>query len=335
MYENRFCAAYGIGHPIASAGMAFVASTPDLAIAVGKAGGMAAIGSGILPPDAIRATLTTFRAATSAPINLNFVTFMTTQETIALCEELRPEIVSFHWGHPSPAWIARLQRAGIRVWEQVGSVAAARQAVADGIDLVIVQGSEAGGHNFGELPLLDALNQVRAAIGADPLLLGAGGIVDGAGLAAAMQAGADGAMIGSRLVASIEADAHVGYKAAIVASDGADTLRTSLFGRDMPHFNPMRVIANAVVRNWHGHDAEMPKQDENLPVIATVRLGPMEIPARRFSSFVPTRDTVGDIDQMALLAGEGIGNIHSVLPVAQIIETMGTDARALLDVDGA
>jgi NAD(P)H-dependent flavin oxidoreductase YrpB (nitropropane dioxygenase family) len=331
---NQFCAAYGVRHPIASAGMAFVGSTPDLAIAVGKAGGLAAIGAGILPPDAIGATLATFRAALSAPVNLNFVTFMTTDVTIALCEELRPEIVSFHWGHPSPAWIARLQRAGIRVWEQVGSVAAAQQAVVDGIDLVIVQGSEAGGHNYGELPLLDALEQVRAAVGYSPLLLGAGGIVDGAGLAAAIRAGADGAMIGSRLVASIEADAHADYKAAIVASNGADTLRTALFGQDMPHFNPMRVIANAVVREWHGREAEMPRQDENLPFIATVQLGPTAIPARRFSSFVPTRDTVGDIDQMALLAGKGIGAIHSILPVAEIIEIMAAEASALLDADG-
>jgi NAD(P)H-dependent flavin oxidoreductase YrpB (nitropropane dioxygenase family) len=334
MPYNRFCATYGIAHPIASAGMAFVASSPDLAIAVAKAGGLAAIGAGILPPEGVSACLGAFRGAVTSPVNLNFVTFMTTDDTIALCEDLRPEIVSFHWGHPAPAWIGRLHAAGIKVWEQVGTTVDAQQAIDDGIDLVIVQGTEAGGHNYGTLPLLESLQATRAAIGDTSLLLAAGGIVDGAGLAATIRHGADGAMIGSRLVASVEADAHADYKAAIVASDGGDTVRTSMFGRDMPHFNPMRVIKNAVVRDWHQREAAMPPNDDALPIVATVKIGPQSVPARRFSSFVPTRDTVGDLTQMALLAGQGIGGIRTIEPVADIIGRMAAEAEAILSQTG-
>lgn len=324
--ENRFCSRYKVTYPIASAGMAFVASSPDLAIAVSAAGGFGAIGAGILPPEGVTHCLSAFREVATGPINLNFVTFMVTEATIDLCVSLKPEVVSFHWGHPDVAWIKKLQEAGIDVWEQVGSIGAAQQAVKDGVNLLIVQGSEAGGHNYGEMPLLEAIAKIRAIVGVGPLILGAGGISDGDGLASALAAGADGAIVGSRLVASFEADAHDDYKAALVASDGSDTVCTSLFGRDMPHFNPMRVIKNQIVREWHGKQADMPPQDDNLPIIATVQMGPQAVPIRRFSSFVPTRSTQGDLSEMALLAGQGIGAIQKIASVSDIIADIGAGA---------
>jgi NAD(P)H-dependent flavin oxidoreductase YrpB (nitropropane dioxygenase family) len=327
---TRFCKAYGIGYPIASAGMAFVASGPELAVAVANAGGLPAIGAGILSAPQIEACVAAYRSAATAPLNLNFLTFAFDAGKLALCCALKPEIVSFHWGHPEPVWIAALHAAGIRVWEQVGTTDAAHMAVTDGVDLVIVQGREAGGHNYAELPLDQAVALIRKSVGTAPLLLAAGGISDGADIARLLLLGADGVMLGSRLVASHEANAHRDYKAALVASDGSDTLLTSIFGRQMPFFNPVRVIANETVRQWQDREAELPPVGAPFPKIGEMATSSGILPIRQLDSIVPTREVAGDISAMMLLAGSGIGKIHSVDAVCDILPRLMAEARAAM-----
>jgi NAD(P)H-dependent flavin oxidoreductase YrpB (nitropropane dioxygenase family) len=116
-------------------------------------------------------------------------------------------VVSFHWEHPPRSWIDRLHAAGVQVFEQVGSVDGARRAVDDGVDVVVAQGREAGGHNFATLPTFVLVPAVVDAV-APALVLAAGGVTDGRGLAAALMLGADGAWVGTRLVASVESAAH-------------------------------------------------------------------------------------------------------------------------------
>jgi NAD(P)H-dependent flavin oxidoreductase YrpB (nitropropane dioxygenase family) len=326
---TRFCEAYGIRYPIASAGMAFVASTPELAIAVSRAGGMPAIGAGILTTEQLEACVAAYRSAATAPLNINFLTFDFDAAKLALCCALTPDIVSFHWGHPEKIWIDALHMAGIRVWEQVGSAKAAQTAFDDGVDLVIIQGLEAGGHNYAELPRDQAVAAIRKNLGPEPLLLAAGGISDGSDMAHVMSLGADGVMLGSRLVASNEANAHDIYKAALVASDGSDTVLTSVFGRGMPFFNPVRVIANECVRTWHGRDRELPPATDHFPEIGKITTPGGDLPIRQLDSIVPTRGAQGDIAAMMLLAGQGTGKIHSIESVADIILRMMAEARAI------
>ena len=324
----RFCNVYGVRYPIASAGMAFVASLPELAIAIANAGGVPAIGAGIMSEKKLEACVASYRSAAMAPLNVSFLTFAFDAAKLALCCALKPEIVSFHWGHPERVWIETLHAAGIRVWEQVGSTDAAQLAVEDGVDLIIIQGSEAGGHNYGELPLVQAIKAVRERIGSEPMLLAAGGISDGADIARVVSLGADGVMLGSRLVASAEANAHDAYKAALVASDGSNTVRTSIFGREMPFFNPVRAIANDIVREWHGREDDLPPASDGFPAIGKIEILSRTIPIRQLDSIIPTRAAQGDIGGMMLLAGEGIGKIQSVEPVASLISKIMADAKA-------
>ncbi len=326
--KSRFCEEYGVRHPVACAGMAFVASIPELAIAVAKAGGLPAIGAGMMSAKRLESCIGSYRNAATAPVNVSFLTFAFDAETLALCCALRPEIVSFHWGHPEKAWIDALHGAGIRVWEQVGSVQSAQIAVLDGVDLIIVQGTEAGGHNYAELPLDRAIADVRKSLGAGPVLIAAGGISTGVDIARFMELGADGVMLGSRLVASHEANAHDDYKAALVASDGGDTVLTSAFGREMPFFNPVRVIANDIVRAWQGREMELPPPGTSFPAIGEVLTSSGSLPIRQLDSIVPTRDVQGDVADMMLLAGSGIGNIRSIDFVADIIPKMIAEAGA-------
>lgn len=325
----RFCEAYGIRHPIACAGMAFVASIPELATAVAKAGGLPAIGAGIMSADRLEACVVAYRSTATAPLNVSFLTFAFDAEKLSLCCALKPEIVSFHWGHPEKSWIDALHAAGIRVWEQVGSASAAQTAADDNIDLIIVQGLEAGGHNYAALPLDEAVTTIRRLLGSEPMMLAAGGISDGVDVARVISLGADGVMLGSRLVASNEANAHDSYKAALVASDGSDTVLTSAFGREMPFFNPVRVIANDSVREWIGRETDLPPRSHCFPIIGQVPVpgGPLAI--RQFDSIVPTRDVEGDIDRMMLLAGAGIGKIRSIESVTKIIEKIMAEVSSL------
>jgi enoyl-[acyl-carrier protein] reductase II len=325
--STRFTRAYGILHPIASAGMGFVGSTHELAFAVARAGAFGAIGVGLSSPADLAGTLGAYRDAIAAPVNINLITLLATEQHIDLLLETRPDVVSFHWGQPPHEWVTALHGAGIKVWQQVGSVEAAERALAQGVDLLVIQGVEAGGHNFAELPIFVAIPEFRRALGPEPLLLAAGGVCSGAALAAALALGADGAWVGSRLLASEEANAHPDYKQALISACGADTRLTSMFGRSMPQFNPMRVIANQVVREWEGREADMPPEDERLPQIGTIELGGQELPLRRFNAFVPTREMRGDTQEMPFLAGQGIGQISETLPAGLIVETMINEAR--------
>lgn len=327
--ETRFTHAYGVKHPIVQAPMAFVSTDPRLAIAVCRAGGIGSLAGGPLPAAAVRALIRAVRAATDAPFNVNFITFLTTAAHIQVCIEERVPIVSFHWGQPSNAVINQLHRADVDVWTQVGSVDAARQAVDAGIDLIIAQGSEAGGHNYGSLPTFVLLPAVVEAVAPTPVLA-AGGVATGRQLAAALALGADGVSVGTRFVASAEAFAHPVYKQRLVDAAGTHTRLSSVFGRDMPHFNPMRVLDEGLAHTFAGREDTAPAGLESQPVIGSMQLGGQKIPLHRFTSFVPTPDTEGQIEDLPLLAGQGVGLIHEVAPVAQIVERLVADAATAL-----
>lgn len=327
---TRLTARFGLRHPFACAGLAFAGMTPPLAVAVARAGAIGAFGAGKLPPPAIAAALAAIRSETDGRINLNFITIFTTEDHIAACEELRPDIVSFHWGHPPCAWIERLRAAGISVWEQVGSVDGAKRAVDDGIEAVVAQGTEAGGHNLGTLPLFALLPAVIDAVAPSALVLAAGGIADGRGVAAALAMGADGVWVGTRMIATQEADIAPDYKQALLAAKGADTVLSSVFGRDTPGFNPMRVLANSIVREYAGREEEAPDDPDSQPVIGKMQVAGMELPLHRFSNFVPMSTATGDVDQMPLLAGQGLDLIDDLPPAGEVVERMMADARERL-----
>jgi enoyl-[acyl-carrier protein] reductase II len=328
--STRFTDLYNVDHPIAQAGMAFVGMTPDLAIAVCQAGGVGSIGVGLMPANALAATIEAVQSATRQPFNVNFITGFTSPAQIDVACAAGVVVASFHWGHPPRTWIDSLHRAGALVWEQVGSVEAARRAVDDGVDLIVAQGWEAGGHNYGGLPMTALVPLVVDAVAPVPVLA-AGGITDGRGLAAALMLGADGAWVGTRLVATTESGAHDGYKARLVSADGGDTVRTHLFGREMPEFNPMRVLRNRVVAEWNDRQHEIPTDPAGLPVIGHVELPGLSTDLHKFSNLVPMRGaTTGDLDEMPLLAGQGVGLVRTVEPVAEVIGRMVRDAAAAI-----
>jgi NAD(P)H-dependent flavin oxidoreductase YrpB (nitropropane dioxygenase family) len=327
--ETRLTSAYGVQHPVVAAGMAFVGTPPDLAVAVCRAGGIGSLGIGPLPPEAARAQVQAVRTQTDRPLNVNLITPLAQEEHLRVCIEERVPIVSFHWGHPPRAWIDLLHGAGIRVWEQVGSVQAAREAVDDGVDVVVAQGSEAGGHNRASLPTFVLVPAVVDAV-APALVLAAGGVTDGRQLAAALALGADGVWVGTRLVASAEGHAHPEYKRRLVEAEGAAARLTPIFGPEMPDFNPMRVLENRVVREYAGREHEVPTDTSGEPVIGSTVFMGQEATLRRFTNWVPVPTTQGDLDEMPLLAGQGVGGIRDVRPAAEVLREMVDEAARTL-----
>jgi enoyl-[acyl-carrier protein] reductase II len=311
--------------------MAFVGMTPDLAVAVSNAGALGSLGVGLLPAPVLTGTIAAIRAGTAGPFNVNFITIFTGPAQIDAVCAAGVAVASFHWGHPPRAWIDQLHTAGVRVFEQVGSVADAKLAVDDGVDVVVAQGLEAGGHNYATLPTFVLVPLVVDAV-SPALVLAAGGIADGRGLAAALMLGADGAWVGTRLVATTESAAHDGYKSRLVAAGATETVRTALFGPDSPRFNPMRVLANRVVTQWQDRLGEIPPDTSGLPVIGHLDLGGEHLEMHKFSNLVPMRDlTTGDLEEMALLCGQGVGLVNTIEPAAAVIATMTAQARETLD----
>jgi NAD(P)H-dependent flavin oxidoreductase YrpB (nitropropane dioxygenase family) len=329
-FDTRFTRKFGQPHPFASAGMAFAGMTPDLAIAVCNAGGIGSLGVGFMPGEELRAKIHTIRAATNAPFNINFITCFDNDAQIRVCAEEKVPVASFHWGHPSSEHLKLLADAGVSVWEQVGTVEDGQRAAGDGADVVVAQGWEAGGHNYGGLGTFALVPAMVDAVGKDTIVLASGGIADARGAAAAMLLGADGVWVGTRLVASHEAHVHPHHHDALIRASGFDTVRSAIFGPEMPHFNPMRLIRNAVVNDYNDRLAEVPMQRDHLPVVGeTLFHGQVHV-KRKFDIMLPVPETTGDMDEMPWLAGQGVGLIHDIKPAAMIVKEMMEGAAEII-----
>lgn len=333
-FATRLTRAYGLRHPFVGAGMGFIAHE-QLAAAVTDAGGLGVLGASPDPPESLPVMVKRLRALTSGPFGVDLIYADTgfgpasTDEHIDACVQLDVPLVVFHHDPPPHRWIRMLRSAGTRIWMQVSSPELALAAVELGVDGMVVQGSEAGGHARGQIPLHALLRTIRHNW-PDMLLLGAGAISDGAAAAAALRAGADGVWVGTALVAAREANAHPEYKRRLVESSG-NTLRTNAFGPEWPD-QPYRLLATpAVLRAAAGVPGAEPRKHDHIgrtrlfPHSANV---PYDMPVR--SALPPTSDTSGDWESMAYPAGEGVEAVRTIAPAAEIIRQMMSQAYAIL-----
>ena len=336
--DTRLTRSYGVRHPFVGAGMGFVA-LPSLVAAVSNAGGIGVLGNGIEPPPGTQALIQSIKAVTARPFGVDFIfddsAFgpLVTDAHIDVCIAERVRLVVFHMNVPPRAWVDRLHAAGARVWMQVASVPQALEAAAVGMDAVVAQGSQAGGHNKSGTRTLKLLQQVVHAV--RPLMvLASGGIADGQGVVDALSHGADGVWVGTRLVASSEAHAHPEYKRRIVEARGHATVTTTLFGPEYPG-RPYRVLRNRVVDEWAGREGQVPNPPPPPAVIGSTLLFPLTLKQNysmpKFSAIVPTPETTGDFEEMGLPAGsESVKFIKRVQPAGEIVREMMEEARELI-----
>ncbi len=313
--HTRLTHALALRHPIVSAPMAF-AGGGRLAAAVSRAGGLGLIGGGYGDPAWLEQQ---FASAEGERIGVGFITWSLRKSPSLLTDVLkhRPAAVMLSFGDPRP-FVDEIRAAGARLICQCQDMAHVMDAVDVGADVVVAQGAEAGGHGAlrGTLSFTPEVVDHVAQHAPHMLVLAAGGVADGRGLAAALALGADGVLVGTRLWASEEALVQPGHHQAIVDTDGDGTLRTTVadIARQLPWPRGFtaRIRRNSFTDRWHGREAELERQ--------LTTEGP-----RYRQAFA-----AGDPEHTGVWFGEAAGLIGAIEPAADLVLRMVDEAAAQL-----
>jgi nitronate monooxygenase len=315
--HTRLTEALGIEHPIISAPMAFAAGG-KLAAAVTAAGGLGLIGGGYGDAEWLERQ---FSEAGNARVGCGFITWSLAKrpELLDLALARLPAAVMLSFGSPL-VFGKQIKAAGTKLICQIQNIEHARAAVDVGADVIVAQGSEAGGHGLlrSTFTLVPEVADHLAKVAPATVLVAAGGIADGRGLAAALMLGAEGALIGSRFWASSEALVHDAFQNAAIAADGDATIRTTVVDIvrkiDWPKPFTARVVKTGFVDDWHGREAEL-----NEPQLLD----------REMNRYVSAMQT-GDPVNTGVWVGEATGLIHDVRPAADLLASIVDEAERLL-----
>jgi NAD(P)H-dependent flavin oxidoreductase YrpB (nitropropane dioxygenase family) len=328
--KTELCERLGIEQPILSVGFGAGAG-PELVAAVSNAGGMGVLGGGGgYPLPYLREQIQRVRVLTAKPFGVNVILEQIEEGPIETCIDERVPLLVFFWGDPRP-YVEPAHRNGVKVAIQVGSVQEAAAAADAGVDFVIAQGVEAGGHVRGTTALSVLLPAVVDAISPVPVVA-SGGVADGRGLVAALALGAQGVSLGTRFVASDEADAPPAYKQRIVSGQAEDTVYSDdLF--DVGWENaPHRVLRNAIVREWEaaGRPRSGHRPGEGKIVGSITRAGETwEVP--RYGVVMPTTHFTGDLEAISWWAGQSVSLVHDIKPAGQIVRDIVREAEEVID----
>ncbi len=318
--RTRLTDRLGIRLPIIQAPMAGGVSGSRLVLAVGSAGGLGMLPLWSMDPDSAARSLSAVKQQSAAPfaVNLNVAFDPTTMLGLAL--EFAVPVIHFFWGDCAH-YVERAKSRGAVVMATVASASEARRARDAGVDVLIAQGIEAGGHVWGKTSLMALIPAIADACPECPVVA-TGAIADGRGLAAALMLGADGAMIGTALAASEESDAHPDYKRALVNAADDGTVLGTLFDIGWPDA-PSRVLRNETVENAQRQGVSQQRPGEG-EIVGQSETG---MPIPRYSALPPTGGTSGNIAAMALYAGQGVGLVKRIEPAAQILSRLVTEAE--------
>jgi enoyl-[acyl-carrier protein] reductase II len=326
--QTQICDTLGIEVPIIQAGMGFIARA-ELAAAVSLAGGLGMIGSASLSPEELRAEIRKVRERTDRPFGVDIL-FATSRRPAAdvvtgqlassvqahvdVVFEERVPVLASGLGDPGPV-IGQAHDLGMTVIALVGNTKNARRVVESGVDIVVAQGYDGGGHT-GRVGTLSLLPAVLDAV--DVPVIAAGGIGDGRGIAAVLAMGGVGVWMGTRFVASEEAFGHEKYKNRIAEIDDEGTIRTRCFSG-----KPCRMIRNQTTAAWEAPELEARIRDfpKQFGVIRDW-LGEDPYTTGRFE---------GKVETGALAAGQSSAVIRKVLPTSEIIQMLVAETEAALD----
>lgn len=296
--KTRISELLNIEYPILQGGMAWVA-THELAAAVSEAGGLGVIAAGSAPEDIIRDEIRKLKKLTNKPFGVNIMLLSPFAEDIVdiVCDEGVP-VVTTGAGNPGK-YVKKLKQHNIKVIPVVSTVPLARRLEKLGVDALIVEGTEAGGH-IGELTTMTLIPQVADAVNIP--VIAAGGIGDSRGFVAALSLGAEGVQLGTRFVCSIEAKVHDNYKEKIVNAKDRDALVT---GRSTGY--PVRALKNKFTKEY----LNLEKQGVDFETLEKLGVGRLKKAVQ-----------LGDVDNGSLMAGQISGLINDIKSCKDIIEDM-------------
>ena len=316
----------GLSTPILQAPMGEL-DLPELAAAVSNAGGLGMLGLSWSATGEIAPLIERTRALTQRPFAVNLILDWDQEERLDCVLDLGVKIVLFSWGDPTP-FVGQVHAAGALCLHMVGSAAEAHAAVEAGVDLIVAQGVEGGGHVWGRVGTMALVPAVVDAVAPTPVIA-AGGIADGRGLAAALALGAAGVLCGTRFLASTEAHAHADYKQRIVEARETDTCYGTLFDRGWPDA-PHRVLTNRAVTAWieAGRPESGARPDEGLEVGKQADGAPITL----YDEIPVGPEVEGDLEMLPLFAGQSAGLIHAIEPAGAIVARMTAMAKAALSL---
>jgi enoyl-[acyl-carrier protein] reductase II len=309
MLRTPLCELFGIEHPIILAGMGGVSMAP-LVAAVSNAGGLGVMGAANLSPDDLRAEIRQTRALTQKPFAVDLLAPLP-QMIVPYLPVLYDEgIRIFVAGLAIPErHVPEMKAHGIKIMVMCGKVKHAVRAEAAGADVVAAQGTEAGGHT-GEIGTMALVPQVVDAVKLP--VVAAGGIVDGRGVVAALALGAQGAIIGTRFIATPEATAARQYREALVRAEQDDTIRTRAYSG-----KPLRALRNPYIQALESDRSRMRPFPEQLAVSAQ-------------QNVMQYWNPEADPERTCFPAGQGVGAFHEIRPAAEVLRGIVAEADAIL-----
>jgi NAD(P)H-dependent flavin oxidoreductase YrpB (nitropropane dioxygenase family) len=318
------CGLLGIRVPVVQAPVGS-ATTPQLVAAVSAAGGLGMLAITWMQPGVVTRRLERVKDLTAAPVGVNVSLAFPIRAQVDAALAAGVGVVSTFWGDPAELHDVIADAGALHV-HTVRSPAEAIRAVESGVDVVVAQGWEAGGHVWGETASLPLIPAVVDAV--DPVpVIAAGGISDGRGLAAALVLGAQAAWMGTRFLATVEASTHADYRARLLSADVSATVHTGCFDGGWPDA-PHRVLRNRILDEWeHAGRPAAPDRPGEGEVIAR---GPDGAEFRRYDDMFPLADLHGELDLMALYAGQSVGLVTDVGPASDILDTIVSDAARIL-----
>jgi enoyl-[acyl-carrier protein] reductase II len=302
----------GIDHPVCLGPMGLI-STPPLVAAVSNAGGLGIMGGATLDPETLREEIRKTRDLTDKPFAVDLLAPVPDMIRLHMEVVFEEDVKIFVAGLAVPEeFIKEMHERDMLVMVMCGKVRHAEKSVAAGADIVAAQGTEAGGHT-GEIGALALIPQVVDAVNVP--VIAAGGMADGRGLVAALALGAEGAIFGTRLIATPEAQAAPGYRDAIVRANEADTMRTRAYTG-----KTARAIKTPYAEEWEKRSDEI--QGFPQQAMTSVQNQVMDYPGVT-ESF--------DVERTFMPAGQGAGMIHEIKPAAEVVRDIVREAEAVID----
>jgi len=306
LFKSKLCKLLNIKYPILQGGMAWVA-TAELAAAVSNAGGLGIIGAGHMPPDVLRREIQKTKTLTNKVFGVNIMLMSPfVKEVMQVVIDERVAVITTGAGNPGE-YIPALKEIGTKVIPVVASVALAKRLERIGVDAIIAEGLESGGH-IGEISTMSLIPQIVDAVTIP--VIAAGGIADSRGFVAALALGAQGVQIGTRFVASLECIAHENYKTAILKAKDRSTVVTGIATG-----HPVRILTNKFTREYEA----MEKRGASPEELETMGTGKLRIAARE-----------GDMDNGSVMIGQIAGMIRNVKSVEDIIQDIVGDIPKVL-----
>jgi nitronate monooxygenase len=327
--RTPLCGQLGIDFPIIQAPIGG-AAVPDLAAAVSEAGGLGMLAMTGLEPEQVLLRLEATRALTARPFGVNLILQGEQRAQLEACLGAGVKIVSYFWrlleaGSP---YIDEAHAAGAVAMLTVGSADEARRAVDAGVDIIVAQGVEAGGHVWGTVGTLPLVPAVVDAVSPVPVVA-AGGIGDGRGLAAVLALGAQAGWLGTRFLLADESPVHPTHAMLALGAAETDTAYSTLYDVGWPD-SPHRTLINSTYGAWiEAHSPPTGQRPGEGETVGHLRDGR---PIPRYFMGLPTTTRIadGDVEAMALYAGQSVGLVHERLPAGRIITDLMAEAEAVL-----